>query len=191
MLRDFVIYAVLTAAVSCAFGQDPLASASFREHLQNSAALSQLEMDGAVPFHLKASLKWISTGNSGSTVDSGTIEALWKDSHHYRITIILPSGKLVENDDGEHTWRTGSWILPQSVILAERALLSPFLEAHLATDRVSEGHHQEGKPTMDCIDTAPDIPGVSPDATIVPTTYCLAKGNHLFARKGGGFCRSE
>lgn len=49
----------------------------------------------------------------------------------------------------------------------------------MSTDRVSVGDQQEGQPVMDCIDTAPDIPGVSPAAKIVPTTYCLAKGNHL------------
>jgi TonB family protein len=179
MLKHLAIFAGLMLAANCLPGQKPSSSDHFRQYLQNSAALSQLEVNGTTPFHLKASLKWLSTNNAGGTADSGTIEVLWKDSHHYRITIILPSGELIENDDGQNPWRTGEWAVPVSVGLAQNALLNPYLRANLSTDRVREGVQQAGQPVMDCVETSPDIPGVNPDAKIAPTTYCLAKGNHL------------
>jgi TonB family protein len=179
MSKHLVIFAGFMLATSGLSGQKHSSPDQFRQYLQNSAALSQLDVNGATPFHLKASLKWLSTNNAGGAADSGTIEVLWKDSHHYRITTTLPSGRLIENDDGENPWRAGEWAVPVSVGLAQNALLNPYLRASLSTDRVSEGEQQAGQPVMDCVDTAPDIPGVSPDAKIAPTTYCLAKGNHL------------
>jgi TonB family protein len=179
MPKYLAIFAGLMLAASSLSAEKAPTPDQFRRYLQNSAALSQLEVDGTAPFHLKASLKWLSSNNAGATAYSGTIEVLWKDTHHNRITLILPSGKLVENDDGENPWRTGEGTIPEPVRLAQNALLNPYLRDRLSTDRVSEGEQQEGQPVMDCIDTAPDIPGVSPDAKIAPTTYCLAKGNHL------------
>jgi TonB family protein len=179
MPKQLAIFAGFMLATSGLSGQKPSSPDQFRQYLLNSAVLSQLEVDRTTPFHLKASLKWLSTNNAGNTADSGTIEVLWKDPHHYRITVVLASRKLVENDDGENPWRTDRWALPEPVVLAQNALLNPYYRANLSTDRVSEGAQIEGQLVMDCIDTAPDIPGVRPDAKIASTTYCLTKGNHL------------
>lgn len=179
MPKWLAIFCGFLLVASVLSGQKPPFSDQLRQYLQISAALSQLEVNGTTPFHLKASLKWLVASNAGDTTESGTIEVLWKDSHHNRITIILPSGKMVENDDGENPWHTAELTVPQSVVLAQNALLNPYLRDNLSTDRVSEGGQQQGQLTMDCIDTAPDIPGVKSDAVIAPMTYCLAKGNHL------------
>lgn len=179
MPKWLTIFAGLVLVANGVSGQELSPPGQLRQYLQNSAALSQLEVNGTTPFHLKASLKLLATNNAGGTAKNGTIEVLWKDSHHNRITIILPSGKMVENDDGESPWRTGELTIPQSVVLARNALLNPYLRINLATIRVSEGKQQDGQPGMDCIDTAPDIPGVSSDAKIAPTTYCLARDNKL------------
>lgn len=155
-----------------------------RQYLRTSAALSALEVEGTAPFHLKASVKWLAADHRDTSApvmkaEQATIEVLWKDFEHNRITIFLPTGTLVDNDNGQTHWRTGKWVIDADFGLAEQALLNPFRERQFSTDRVHDGTPQRGQPAMDCIDTAPELPGVSPDATIVPMTYCLAKGNHL------------
>lgn len=151
-------------------------AAELRQMLSTSTKLGQLEQISASPFHLKASFEMLSP--EGSTVGRGSFDIVWKDARHYRTSIDLATGSLLEVDNGTQAWRIGKWAIPESIALAEMAALTPFLDLHPATDKLHLEAEQNGTVPLDCIATEPTLPGVSADAELAQTTYCLAQGNH-------------
>jgi TonB family protein len=178
MLKHLLISAGIFFISGSLFSQDSSTkSTQLRQFLEASSTLGQLEKEGAPAFHLAASFELFTP--DGKSAGQGTLDKLWKDSHHYRLDIELPTGSLVEVDDGTNPWRTGVWSFNVTIQFAENAVLTPFIESHFATDRLSEENEQNGSVKLDCIATEPELPGVSADAKVAQTTYCLAKGNHL------------
>ena len=147
--------------------------------LQTSRRRSQLETDGSAPFLLKASFEWYS---GKKLLGKGTLEQLWKDSHHYRQLITLPDKTLLEVDNGSQAWRTGEWSFPAEIGFGERSALQPFVELPESSVRFSLQPASSLNAELDCIDTEPEIPGVSPGTLLPQTTFCLQKGNHLLRR---------
>jgi hypothetical protein len=178
MFRLLLISAGILLISGSIFCQDSSnSSAQLRQFLETSSTLGQLEKEGAPPFHLTASFEWFTP--DGKSAGKGTLDKLWKDSHHYRIDLELPTKSLVEIDDGINPWRTGVWSYQMQISLAVNAVLNPYLESHLETDRLSEQSEENGSLKLDCIAREPALPGVSEGAKLAQTSYCLAKGNHL------------
>jgi len=133
-------------------------------------------MDDTVPYYLKASYQLFS--GDGKPAEAGTLEELWKDPSHYRLTVTHPDGVLVETRNGEQHWQTGSGQMQNRIMLAVNGALKPFWDMPTG-DRLFIEAPPNGDPTLDCIGTEPDIPGVSADVRIAETTFCMSKGSHL------------
>jgi len=61
-------------------------------------------------------------------------------------------------------------------VLAVNAALEPFYELP-AGDRLFV--EVPPNPSLDCVGTEPDIPGVGMEVRLAGTTYCMSKGSHL------------
>jgi hypothetical protein len=153
------------------------APASLRQTLEVSKRRGQLEMEGAPPFHLVASFEYLL---DGGTMEKGTLDELWKDSHHFRQSISLPNNDLVEVDNDLQAWRTGEWVFPAGRVRYEAidAVTRPFYSLPTGDLLTVEGQ-QHGSKDLDCVGTEPTLPGVSPTLLIAETTFCMARGNHL------------
>ena len=170
-----------------------------RQMLDTSQRRGQLETEGGTPFHLVAT--YIEFDMSGNEISKGSLDELWENprryrqiytvpgmekyvvdgKEHFRESSSLPLRKLVEVDNGNQAWRTGMWVVMFGQIELN-TLLKPYSQLSPTTTRLSDAAPSKNNPSLECIETEPDIPGASgasDDTRFALTTYCLNKGNHL------------
>lgn len=149
--------------------------------LASSQRRSQLEMLGAEPFHLKATIDLY--GSDGKVVAKDKLDELWQSPKRYRQELHLQPMKrgdsgtiLLEVDNGMLAWRTGHWLLPGSFIYP---ILQPFYLYLRMPQRVTSQPAPAGNNDLDCVGTEPELANVPAETPIAITTYCMEKGNHI------------
>lgn len=178
LANHWLIYAGIALYFTpCLCAQE--ATSQLRQVLEVSQRRGQLEADSASPFNLTASFEWFTS--DGRSTGQGTLETLWRDARHYRVSIKLPTGSLLEVDNGTQLWRTGTWTVPQPVSLGWSAALTPFAALQLESDRLSSQADLSSS-NLECVGTEPQISGIASATPVALTTYCLSSGSHLLRR---------
>lgn len=158
------------------FGQELLSKEQMKQTLDLSQKRGQLEREGAPPFHLVASFERLDV--TGKSLGKGSLDELWENPKRYRKVLTISGRRLVEADNGTQAWRTGEWVLQQSVDLGVMAALTPFRERPEG-GRTSPQASPKDNGDLDCIGTEPELQSVSEAPPLPLTTYCMEKGNHL------------
>jgi hypothetical protein len=164
------------------------------QYLQTSYNRSALIADNATPFHLVAQIDFFKS-DERSPSSHATIEELWRDPLHWKLTITYDGSTFTEVNNGTSAYTVGNkfrislccsqkprdWdpfddVLPR----VEEALFSPFRPELLTTRRLtlSDRHAYmdcslKSRDQCPCITAEPELAGLS-SASFAQTKYCLA-----------------
>jgi len=149
-------------------------------YLDTSFRRSLLIGEHAAPFHLVARLDVFdnSKDKAHNPAAQATLDELWRDPLHWKLSVAYGAGIFTEIDDGGTAYTIGNIAEDPSccnfpghtsiedvVLHAEAVLFSPFRPALLSTRRL----------TLDagnCIDAEPELAGVPSTVPIASAVYC-------------------
>jgi len=157
------------------------------QYLDTSFRRSLLIGEHSAPFHLVARLDLFDDfkDKAHNPAAQATLDELWRDPLHWKLTVAYGTSIFTEIDDGGTAYTIGDIAEDPSccsfpghtsvedvVLHAEAVLFSPFRPALLSTRRLTLDTR------LNCIDAEPELAGVPSTVPIASAVYCLDP-NHL------------